>query len=86
MSSDAGVDATLDRLMTIDEIEVVNWTSGSYEVYATIRARSLQHLQEVLLHKLRGFPGCLRMETSIGLAHRRREGGLYALTWRDDAS
>jgi DNA-binding Lrp family transcriptional regulator len=82
----ADVDATLDFCMTIPEVQVVNWTTGEFQLFLTMRVRDHAHLQELLLTKLRTVPGCLRANTFIGLAHRRRVGGQFAFTWKDNAN
>ncbi len=82
----ADVDATLDHCMSIPEVQVANWTTGEYQLFLTIRVRDFKHLQDLLLARLRAVPGCLRINTSVGLAHRRRAGGQYAFTWKDNES
>lgn len=84
MAPQADVDATLDACLAIPEVEVANWTTGAYQLYLTMRVRDHAHLQDLLLHRLRGVPHCLRVQTSLGLAHRRRVGGQYAFTWKED--
>lgn len=82
MDPAAGVEATLDHCMTIPEVEIVNWTTGEYCLFLTVRVRDYAHLQQTMLTRLRTIPGCLRMNTAVGLAHRRRVGGQYTFTWK----
>ncbi|GAA4326048.1 hypothetical protein GCM10023144_09010 [Pigmentiphaga soli] len=79
------VDATLDYCMAIPEVEVANWTTGEFQLFLTVRVRDHAHLRKLLLTSLRGVPGSLRQSTVVGLAHRRRVGGQYAFTWKDDS-
>jgi DNA-binding Lrp family transcriptional regulator len=83
LDAQADVDKTFDYCLKIPEVEVVNWTTGEYQLFLTVRVRDYAHLQEVMLTSLRAVPHCLRMNTAIGLAHRRRVGGQYAFTWKD---
>jgi len=86
MQMDPRVDAdeALDFCLGIPEVEVANWTTGEYPLFLTLRVRNYRHLQTVMLTRLRAVPGCTRMNTAIGLAHRRRVGGQYAFTWKDN--
>ncbi|MGD9941968.1 MAG: Lrp/AsnC family transcriptional regulator [Burkholderiaceae bacterium] len=82
MDPAVSVEDTLDYCMTIPEVEIVNWTTGEYTLFLTVRVRDYAHLQQTMLTRLRSIPGSLRMNTSIGLAHRRRVGGQYTFTWK----
>lgn len=83
MDAHADVDQSLNYCLAIPEVEVANWTTGEYQLFLTIRVRDHQHLQDLLLKRLRAVPGCIKVNTAIGLAHRRRVGGQYAFTWKD---
>ena len=72
--------------MTIPEMEVANWLSGEYQLLLTIRARDYAHLQELLLGRIRKIPGITHITTPLALAHRRRVGGQFAFTWKDNTS
>ena len=84
MDAQADVDASLDFCLAIPEVEVANWTTGEYQLFLTVRVRDYAHLQDLLLTRLRGVPHSLRINTAVGLAHRRRVGGQYAFTWKDN--
>lgn len=83
MDAQADPEASLEFCLGIPEVEVANWTTGEYQLYLTVRVLDYAHLQDLLLNRLRGVPHCLRINTALGLAHRRRVGGQYAFTWKD---
>ncbi|MES2415937.1 MAG: Lrp/AsnC family transcriptional regulator [Pseudomonadota bacterium] len=78
------IDEALDFCMSIPEVEVANWLSGEYQLLLTIRARDYAHLQDLLLGRLRKIPGSTQITTPLALAHRRRVGGQFAFTWKDN--
>ena len=86
VNAQQNIDEALDFCMTIPEMEVANWLSGEYQLLLTIRARDYAHLQELLLGRIRKIPGITHITTPLALAHRRRVGGQFAFTWKDNTS
>ncbi len=80
------IDEALDFCMTIPEVEVANWLSGEYQLLLTVRARDYAHLQDLLLGRIRQIPGSTHITTPLALAHRRRVGGQFAFTWKDNTA
>jgi len=60
-----GLQATVDALAKIPEVEEVHLITGEYDLVVKVRARDTVHLQEVLLQKLHKVPGFVRSATEV---------------------
>jgi len=58
------------QLMKIPEIISINYTTGTYSIFAKIICRDTQHLREVLHDKIQKVGGIQRTETFISLEER----------------
>ena len=60
-------DSAIKMLKEIPEIIKLNYTTGNYNIFATIHCKDTQHLREVLSEKIQDIEGIERTETFISL-------------------
>ncbi len=77
-------EAVLTAAMTIPEVEVAHWTTGSSQLLLTIRVGDYAQLRQLLMGRLRELPGSISMSVNIGMSAKRRIGGQFAFTWQDE--
>ena len=69
------IEATLDRLMTIPEVEAVQVVTGPWDVIVRVRVQDHQHLRRVVFDKIWKIPAFRHSETMISYETRERPGG-----------
>lgn len=60
-------DTVAEALKEIPEIIAAHYTTGLYNIFATVICRDTNHLREVLHDKIQNIPGIQRTETIISL-------------------
>ena len=80
------MEATLDRLMTIPEIEAAQVVTGPWDLIVRVRVRDHQHLRSVVFDKIWPIPGFRHSETMISYETRERPGGWNVALVLEDAS
>ncbi len=55
------------KLINIEGVEHVAYTTGSYDIILTVRLKDIKELDEIILDKLRKIPGIGRSESYIVL-------------------
>lgn len=63
-------DEVADQLEKIPEIVSINYTTGTYSIFAKLVCRDTLHLREVLHDKVQKVQGIQRTETFISLEER----------------
>jgi Lrp/AsnC family transcriptional regulator, regulator for asnA, asnC and gidA len=59
--------AVVNQLHEIPEVVNINFTTGTYGVFARLQCRDTQHLRDVLHDRIQPIEGILRTETLISL-------------------
>jgi Lrp/AsnC family transcriptional regulator, regulator for asnA, asnC and gidA len=59
--------AVVNQLHQIPEVVNINFTTGTYGVFARLQCRDTQHLRDVLYERIQPIEGILRTETLISL-------------------
>ena len=59
--------AVVNQLHQIPEVVNINFTTGTYGVFARLQCRDTQHLRDVLHDRIQPIEGILRTETLISL-------------------
>lgn len=59
--------AVVNQLREIPEVVNINFTTGTYGVFARLQCRDTQHLRDVLYERIQPIEGILRTETLISL-------------------
>jgi len=79
------MEATLDRLMMIPEIEAAQVVTGPWDLIVRVRVRDHQHLRSVVFEKIWPIPGFRHSETMISYETRERPGGWNVALVLEDA-
>jgi Lrp/AsnC family transcriptional regulator, leucine-responsive regulatory protein len=79
------IDDVFEALSRIDEVQVVNVVTGTFDILITVLLKDMSEFQDVVLKKIRVLPGFLRSESMIGVRHMRRIGGRFAFVWTADS-
>ena len=66
------LDPVADALATLDEVDYVVITAGSYDLLAEVVAESDEHLLELISDSIRTIPGVLATETFMYLRLRKQ--------------
>lgn len=61
----------LEALETIPEVTSVDLITGTYEAVATVHARDMAHLSDLLYHSFRSIPGITGTNTAVVLHGRQ---------------
>ena len=69
------IEETLDRLMSIPEVEAVQVVTGPWDLIVRVRVRNHQHLRSVVFDKVWKIPAFRHSETMISYETRERPGG-----------
>jgi Lrp/AsnC family leucine-responsive transcriptional regulator len=80
------MEATLDRLMTIPEVEAAQVVTGPWDLIVRVRVRDHQHLRSVVFDKIWPIPGFRHSETMISYETRERSGGWNVALALDEAT
>lgn len=59
--------AVVNQLREISEVVNINFTTGTYGIFARLQCRDTQHLRDVLHDRIQPIQGILRTETLISL-------------------
>lgn len=59
--------AVVNQLREIPEVVNINFTTGTYGIFARLQCRDTQHLRDVLHDRIQPIEGILRTETLISL-------------------
>ena len=59
--------AVVNQLREIPEVVNINFTTGTYGIFARLQCRDTQHLRDVLHDRIQPIQGILRTETLISL-------------------
>ncbi|MBS3797522.1 MULTISPECIES: transcriptional regulator AsnC [unclassified Pseudoalteromonas] len=58
---------TLERLRELEEVVEAYYTTGNYSIFIKVMARSIEHLQDVLINKIQAIEAIQSTETLISL-------------------
>ncbi len=58
---------TLELLRELDEVVEAYYTTGNYSIFIKVMARSIEHLQDVLINKIQAIEAIQSTETLISL-------------------
>ncbi len=67
ISVSGGVEAVADELATIDEVDYIVITAGSFDVMVEVVVEDDTHLLDLVSGRIRAIPGVLRTETFLYL-------------------
>lgn len=65
------VDATIDKLVNLEEVLELYEMHNSYDVFLKIRAKDFNHLRDIVENKIRALPNILNTELIIALKSRK---------------
>jgi Lrp/AsnC family transcriptional regulator, regulator for asnA, asnC and gidA len=67
------VDATIDKLVNLEEVLELYEMHNSYDVFLKIRAKDFDHLRDIVENKIRALPNILNTELIIALKSRKEK-------------
>lgn len=67
------VDATIDKLVNLEEVLELYEMHNSYDVFLKIRAKDFNHLRDIVENKIRALPNILNTELIIALKSRKEK-------------